>query len=64
MAHVFYKYYIPCLAIVIDSFLSFMVPILAIPGRVDLVVNQFLTLPISSLIKKVIELINSKRTEK
>ena len=39
-----YQYYIPCFAIVFTSFFSFIVPLSAIPGRVALVVTQFLTL--------------------
>ena len=39
-----YQYYIPCALIVIASCLSFIIPISAIPGRVGLVVTQFLTL--------------------
>ena len=38
------KYYIPCNAIVIISMMSFMIPLSAIPGRVALLVTQFLTL--------------------
>ena len=38
------KYYIPCIAIVIVSEISFVVPLTAIPGRVALLVTQFLTL--------------------
>ena len=40
----FYQYYIPCMAIVITSIFSFIVPLTAIPGRVMIVVTQFLTL--------------------
>ena len=39
-----YQYYLPCALIVIASCLSFIIPISAIPGRVGLVVTQFLTL--------------------
>ena len=39
-----YQYYFPCFAIVIVSQISFIIPISAIPGRVALVVTQFLTL--------------------
>ena len=39
-----YQYYFPCIAIVIVSQISFIIPISAIPGRVALVVTQFLTL--------------------
>ena len=38
------KYYIPCIAIALVSALSFVIPITAIPGRVALLVTQFLTL--------------------
>ena len=40
----FYQYYIPCIAIVVASSFSFIIPLSAIPGRVALVVTQFLTL--------------------
>ena len=39
-----YQYYIPCSLIVIASSCSFIIPLSAIPGRVALVVTQFLTL--------------------
>ena len=39
-----YQYYLPCMAIVAVSQISFMIPLSAIPGRVALVVTQFLTL--------------------
>ena len=38
------KYYIPCNAIVIVSLIGFIIPVSAIPGRVALLVTQFLTL--------------------
>ena len=38
------KYYIPCILIVIVSEIGFAIPITAIPGRVALLVTQFLTL--------------------
>lgn len=38
------KYYLPCIAIVVMSQISFVIPLSAIPGRVALVVTQFLTL--------------------
>ena len=38
------KYYIPCIAIVIMSQLSLLIPLDSLPGRVTLVVTQFLTL--------------------
>ena len=40
----FYQYYLPCMAVVITSIFSFIVPLTAIPGRVMIVVTQFLTL--------------------
>ena len=39
-----YQYYIPCIAIVTASSFSFIIPLSAIPGRVALMVTQFLTL--------------------
>ena len=39
-----YKYYFPSIAIVIVSFISFIIPLSAMPGRIVLVVTQFLTL--------------------
>ena len=39
-----YKYYFPCIAIVVVSQTSFIIPLSDIPGRVALVVTQFLTL--------------------
>ena len=39
-----FEYYLPCMAIVIVSFISFIVPLSALPGRIALVVTQFLTL--------------------
>ena len=38
------KYYIPCIMIVLISQLGFLIPLDALPGRVALVVTQFLTL--------------------
>ena len=38
------KYYVPCIAIVLISAIGFIIPISAIPGRVGLLVTQFLTL--------------------
>ena len=40
----FYQYYLPCMTIVTTSIFSFIVPLTAIPGRVMIVVTQFLTL--------------------
>ena len=39
-----YQYYFPCIAIVVVSHISLMIPISAIPGRITLAVTQFLTL--------------------
>ena len=39
-----YQYYLPCMSIVAVAEISFMIPLSAIPGRVALVVTQFLTL--------------------
>jgi len=39
-----YQYYFPSIAIVVVSQISFMIPLSALPGRVALVVTQFLTL--------------------
>ena len=39
-----YQYFLPCISIVLVSFMSFVVPLSAIPGRVALVVTQCLTL--------------------
>jgi hypothetical protein len=39
-----YQYYFPSIAIVAVSFISFIIPLSAIPGRIALVVTQFLTL--------------------
>ena len=39
-----WKYYVPCTAIVLVSGLSFTIPLSAIPGRVALLVTQFLSL--------------------
>ena len=38
------KYYLPCVAIVVVTQISFYIPPDAIPGRVALLVTQFLTL--------------------
>ena len=48
------QYYAPCLTIVMVSFLSFVVPISATPGRIGLVVTQFLTLTTIFIHQKVI----------
>ena len=39
-----FQYYFPCAAIVIVSHISFVIPLTSIPGRVALMVTQFLTL--------------------
>ena len=39
-----YQYYFPCIAIVVVSYISLVIPITAIPGRITLAVTQFLTL--------------------
>ena len=39
-----FQYFLPCLAVVLASSFSFIIPLSAIPGRVALVVTQFLTL--------------------
>ena len=39
-----FQYYIPCITIVIATSFSFIVPLSAIPGRIALIVTQFLTL--------------------
>ena len=39
-----FQFYLPCIAIVLVSQTSFIVPLSAIPGRIALVVTQFLTL--------------------
>ena len=38
------QYYLPCMSIVLVSFVSFIVPLSASPGRIGLIVTQFLTL--------------------
>ena len=39
-----YQCYIPCSASVLMSFSSFIIPVTAVPGRVAIIVTQFLTL--------------------
>ena len=39
-----YQCYIPCFASVLMSFSSFIIPVTAVPGRVAIIVTQFLTL--------------------
>ena len=50
----FYQYYLPCASIVTASGLSFIVPISATPGRIALVVTQFLTLTNLFINQKVV----------
>ena len=38
------EYYIPCIGIILVSEIGFVVPVTAIPGRIGLLVTQFLTL--------------------
>ena len=38
------KYYMPCILIIVVSQCSFIIPLTALPGRVALIVTQFLTL--------------------
>ena len=47
------QYYAPCFAIVMVSGLSFVVPLSATPGRIGLVVTQFLTLTTIYIHQKV-----------
>ena len=52
-----YQYYIPSIAIVMTSFLSFFLPLTSIPGRVAVCVTQFLTLTnifIHEMVRRVI----------
>ena len=39
-----FQYYLPCIVIVVVSQISFVIPLTSIPGRVALIVTQFLTL--------------------
>ena len=55
------KYYTPCATIVFMSQLSFLIPLESLPGRVALVVTQFLTLTslfIQQMVCQIIFLIN------
>ena len=52
-----FMYYIPCTTIVLVSLIGFMVPLTAIPGRVCLLVTQFLTL-INLLIYQMVKILN------
>ena len=38
------EYYLPCMAIVLVSHIGFVIPLTAIPGRIALLVTQFLTI--------------------
>ena len=38
------KYYVPCMGIVLVSEIGFVIPVTAIPGRIGLLVTQFLSL--------------------
>ena len=51
-----YMYYLPCIAIVSVSSLNFLIPMSAIPGRISLLVTNFLTLTIiyiNQMVRKV-----------
>ena len=48
-----FQYYVPCVTIVMASTLSFIVPPTAAPGRIALVVTQFLTLTNIFIYQKV-----------
>ena len=48
-----FQYYVPCVTIVMTSTLSFIVPSTASPGRIALVVTQFLTLTNIFIYQKV-----------
>ena len=51
-----FKYYLPCMAIVTVSMIGFAIPLTAIPGRVALLVTQFLTLTNLFIYQMVIEM--------
>ena len=62
-----FQYYLPCMAIVLVSQISFIIPLSSIPGRVALVVTQFLTLTnifIHSTVSKLNENENAIRLVK
>ena len=44
LQHFILEFYLPCWAIVCSSFISFIIPLTAIPGRIGLVVTLFLAL--------------------
>ena len=53
-----YQYYLPCIAIVSVSSLNFLIPMTAIPGRISLLVTNFLTLTIiyiNQMVRKVLK---------
>ena len=52
-----FKYYVPCIAVVFLSFISFIVPLTAIPGRLSLLVTLFLTLT-NTLMNYMVGIIN------
>ena len=56
----FFQYYLPSTTIVIASSISFIIPLSAIPGRVALVVTQFLTLT-NIFIHQMVRNLNSFR---
>ena len=67
----FFRYYLPCIIIVVASSFSFIIPLSAIPGRVALVVTQFLTLTnifihqmvrIAQIIYSCLKIIKSRNT--
>ena len=53
------KYYVPCIAIVLVSEIGFIIPVTAIPGRVGLLVTQFLTL-INLFIHQMVRTFNNR----
>ena len=57
------KYYIPCVGIVLVSEIGFVIPATAIPGRVGLLVTQFLTLINLFIYQMVIIFFFLKRSE-
>ena len=48
-----YMYYVPCITIVFVSLIGFVIPVSAIPGRIGLLVTQFLTLTNLSIYQMV-----------
>ena len=52
-----YQCYVPCFASVIMSFTSFIIPVTAAPGRVAIIVTQFLTLT-SFFIHQMVSVLN------